>query len=95
MTEPWNINPYKCTHPPKTLWKVIHSGTQSQRDLFTGDLIASDSTRIIRDESELKQAVEAHIDWLGRQPSCFLSVFSDEQHARNWAKQRAKTGKET
>jgi len=94
MSEPWNLNPYKCTRLPKTLWKVIHSGTQSQQDPFTGDLIASDSTRIIRDESELKQAIEAHIDWWSRQPSCFLSVFSDEQHALNWAKQREKTQSE-
>ena len=94
MTEPWNLNPYKCTHLPKTLWKVIHCGTQSQTDPFTGDLIASDSTRIFSDSSELKQAIEAHIDWWSRQPSCFLSVFSDEQHARNWAKQREQTQSE-
>jgi hypothetical protein len=91
MTESWNLNPYKCTHPPKTLWKVIHYGTQSQRDPSIGDLIASDSTRTIRDESELKQAIEEHIDWWSRQPSCFLSVFSDKKHARHWAEQRGRT----
>ncbi|KAH8586109.1 hypothetical protein B0O99DRAFT_84920 [Bisporella sp. PMI_857] len=91
MTEPWNLNHYKCTHPPKTLWKVIHSGTQSQRNSSTGDLIASDSSRRIKDEAELKQATKEHIDWWSRKPSCFLSVFSDEKHARHWAKQRSKT----
>ncbi|KAI0851656.1 hypothetical protein F5Y00DRAFT_274569 [Daldinia vernicosa] len=91
MTESWNLNPYKCTHPPKTLWRVIHSGTQSRRCPSTGDLIASDSTRIIRDEPELKQAIEKHINWWSRQPSCFLSVFSNRQHARNWAEQRGAT----
>jgi hypothetical protein len=64
---------------------------ESRQDPLTRDLIASDSTRIISDKPRLKQAVEAHIDWGSRRPSCFLSVFSDERHALNWAKQREKT----
>lgn len=51
-------------------------------------VVASDSTRAISDKSSLKQAAEEHFDWGCRQPSCFLSVFSYEQHARKWAKQR-------
>jgi hypothetical protein len=68
-----------------------HSNSQSRQDLATGDLVASDSTRVISDESSLKEAAEEHFHWVCRQPSCFLSVFSSEQHARRWAKQRERT----
>ncbi|KAH8802520.1 hypothetical protein F5884DRAFT_860883 [Xylogone sp. PMI_703] len=91
MAEPFNLHAYKCNHLPNMLWKVIHSGTQSRQDPHTKDLTASDNTRIISNILELKQVVEAHLDWWNRQPSCFLSVFSDERHARNWAKQRERT----
>ena len=70
---------------------VTHSKSRSQRDPVTGGLVASDNTREIFNMSSMKQAAEEHSDWGFRQPSWFLSVFSDEQHARMWAKQRART----
>jgi hypothetical protein len=91
MAGAFDLGAYKCTYLPKTLWMVTHSKSRSRRDLVTGDLVASDSTRAISDKSSLKQAAEKHFDWGCRQPSCFLSVFSYEQHARKWAKQRERT----
>ncbi|KAH6954073.1 hypothetical protein BKA56DRAFT_434289, partial [Ilyonectria sp. MPI-CAGE-AT-0026] len=76
---------------PKYLWRVTHSGSRSWRDPTTGDLIAADRARSFSDEADLKQAISHHIDWWNRQPNCFLSVFSDERHARNWAEQRDRT----
>ncbi len=52
------------------------------------DLVAVDKLSKFHDEDELKKAVEKHVDWYSGQPSCFLSVFTDENHACNWAKQR-------
>lgn len=83
----FDLNDYKCAHLPGTFWRVIHSNTQSRQDCATGDIVAADSTRIFSDETSLKQAVESHFVWNRLQgPSCFLSVFSCEQHARIWAK---------
>jgi hypothetical protein len=95
MNETLNLNNYdhkSYQYFPRILWRVEHSATQSLRNLRTGDLIASDDTRTFSDEAALRQAVEAHFDWGNRQQSCFLSVFSDEQHARNWMKQRESSG---
>nr|CEG03909.1 unnamed protein product [Fusarium acuminatum CS5907] len=88
MADVFDLDAYKCTSLPKTLWRVTHSGSQSHRDPVTKDLVASDRTRTISAKSSLKQAAEGHFDWGNRQPSCFLSVFSCEKHARRWAEQR-------
>jgi hypothetical protein len=45
---------------------------------------------VFHDEDELKEAVQHHINWWSSRPSRFLSVFSDENHAVNWAAQREK-----
>ncbi|KAI1400005.1 hypothetical protein F4819DRAFT_463096 [Hypoxylon fuscum] len=87
MADILNLSIYKPASLPKRLWRVTHSGTQSRKDPITGDLIASSSLRI-GDNLVLKEAVEAHVNWSSRLPSCFLSVFSDEQHGRNWARKR-------
>lgn len=78
---------FECTDPPKLCWRVTHLGTQSRRDPRNGDHLAS-ATVVIDDVFALRRAVEAHIDWHNSTPSCFLSVFSDERHAYNWAAQR-------
>lgn len=72
---------------PNTLWRVTYAGSQSQRD-STGDILAADTTRALSNTTALKKAVEDHFDWCSQQRSCFLSVFSCEDHALNWAKQR-------
>ncbi|KAF2970371.1 hypothetical protein GQX73_g3195 [Xylaria multiplex] len=88
MTAIFDLSTYKCTYPPNPLWRVIHSQSQSRQDPVTKDLVAADSDREISDRLSLKQAAEEHFNWRSRRPSCFLSVFSSEQHARKWAKKR-------
>lgn len=91
--KPFDLSDYACSSKdlPFVLWRVTHSNTQS---LWTHsfsspgrqDTLARDYNRPITTELELRQAVEAHIDWCeNKKPSCFLSVLSDEDHARNWA----------
>lgn len=50
---------------------------------------------MIPDEASLAQAAANHFNWFSPQPSCFLSVFSDKAHARNWARDRqSKSGEQ-
>lgn len=63
MADTFNLEAYRCTYLPGTLWRVIHSNTQSSEDPETRDHVASDSTRMIHDESSLKKAAENHFDW--------------------------------
>lgn len=91
MTTEFNLNLYRCNQLPRYLWRVTDSNSQSQRDVNTGDLVASDHTRTFYNKSGFKQAIADHIAWSHRRRSCFLSVFSDKRHAQNWAYQRAKT----
>lgn len=70
----------ECADCLKLCWRVIHARTQSRRDPRNGDHLAS-ATVVIYDVSALRQAVETHIGWSNRAPSCFLLVFSDKQHA--------------
>lgn len=87
--EPFTLDEYGCVDPPKRLWRVTHGNSQSQLD-HDGNHLAADDSRVFHDEVELKEAVQHHIDWWSSRPSCFLSVFSDENHAANWAAQREK-----
>lgn len=50
--------------------------------------MAAESNLMITDKARLKREAANHFDWKLREPSCFLSVFTDERHARNWARQR-------
>lgn len=83
MAETFDLSAYQCKHLPKFLWRVTHSETRSAGH------VASDSRQTFRDLSDLKAAVSAHVSWL-HQPSCFLSTFSDREHAMRWAKNRAR-----
>lgn len=90
----FDLNEYKCANCLRYLWRVIYPGSQSQRDPTTGSIFAADRIRTFSDESELKDAIIEHIDWYSREPSCFISTFDDEQHARHWARRLYDRGEE-
>ncbi|KAJ0100683.1 hypothetical protein J7T55_002026 [Diaporthe amygdali] len=81
MVETFDLSSYECEQLPQFLWRVTHSETQSL------GYMASDSTQTFQNPGHLKDAVSIHIHWRHR-PSCFLSTFSDRDHAINWAKDR-------
>ncbi|KFA69838.1 hypothetical protein S40285_09996 [Stachybotrys chlorohalonatus IBT 40285] len=89
MAAGFDLSAYACAHPPRHLWRVTHPGSQSRRDDATLDLVAADGARALASEADVKTAVRDHVVGLNRRPSCFLSAFADEHHARRWAKQRA------
>jgi len=88
MAEAFNLAAFKYHLLPEKVWMVTHSKSQSRLDAGTGDRVAADSNTNISDQPSLKRAAEQHFDWRCREPSCFLSVFSDWQQARRWAGQR-------
>ncbi|KAF7551792.1 hypothetical protein G7046_g7612 [Stylonectria norvegica] len=77
---------HRVKHLPRRLWRVRYSSCQDFEHLASGDIVASDWECDFTDEAELRDAIRKHLDWRSRTPSCFLSVFTDERHARNWAK---------
>jgi hypothetical protein len=85
----FNLHDYARPHDslPALLWKVTHPKSQHTLNHRTGEMSARcDDT--ISDEASLKQRVSDHFRWSCREPSCFLSVFTNKEHARNWAKLR-------
>jgi hypothetical protein len=87
MAGAFRLDDYKSS-VPKKLWRVIHFESQCRQDEVTNDIVAADTTRAIYTKWSLKQAAEEHFDWFSRRPSCFLSTFSCQKHARRWAEQR-------
>jgi hypothetical protein len=84
----FNLQDYARPHDslPGVLWRVTHPNSQHKLDPTTGEMSArARSDDAISDEASLKQRVSHHFSWSSREPSCFLSVFTDEEHARNWA----------
>ncbi|KAL2255625.1 hypothetical protein VTK26DRAFT_2985 [Humicola hyalothermophila] len=77
------LDQYRRVDLPRKLWRVTHRNTNSR--IQDGDMVAADPERELRNALDLKNAVQNHINWRSRQPSCFLSVFTDADHAHNWA----------
>ncbi|KXJ85770.1 hypothetical protein Micbo1qcDRAFT_221596 [Microdochium bolleyi] len=72
---------------PKTLWRVTHGNSQHIEDEDTGSLFAAVTCGGFVNDDHKLSAVESHIVWSSSSPpSCFLSAFSSETHARNWAR---------
>ena len=90
MAKSIDLSDYQCVELPRRLWRVTHGNSQSRWEKDTGHLVAADQLREFHNGRGLKEAVEEHINWHSSEPSCFLSVFSDEDHARKWAAQREK-----
>jgi hypothetical protein len=84
----FNLQDYARPHDslPGVLWRVTHPNSQHELNPINGEMWARvRSGNAISDEASLKQRISDHFNWSSRKPSCFLSVFTDEEHARNWA----------
>ncbi|KAF2181490.1 hypothetical protein K469DRAFT_520708, partial [Zopfia rhizophila CBS 207.26] len=68
----------------RRFWRVQHAESRAE-STSCGDIVASNTTTILRTCVDLKEAVERHLDWGCRIPSSFISVFGDRKHAINWA----------
>ena len=86
MAQAFDLRDYMCTNLPKTLWKVMHENSQAQEGP-RGHLVAANQGPSFHDKAGLEEAVQAHIIWKSwSPPSCFVSVFTDKEHALRWAK---------
>ena len=88
MADAFNLDAYRANGLPPLLWRVTHAGSQYRDDPATTDQVASDSTRTISNKPILRRVAKDHFEWACRNPSCFLSAFRCQQHARRWARGR-------
>ncbi|WEW61790.1 hypothetical protein PRK78_007286 [Emydomyces testavorans] len=74
-------------HVPPRLYYVRHARSQAYDD-FSGGFRARDYGRFYPysdTQAEFSKSVENHLDWSSREPSPYLSVMSDRNHADNFA----------
>ncbi|OIW30056.1 UPF0075-domain-containing protein [Coniochaeta ligniaria NRRL 30616] len=75
--------PYFSLPPRKTTGREVFRHTLSD-DLATDELLARYMPSNL-DGKTLWEKAKNYFNWYSREASCFLSVFTDEDHARNWA----------
>ncbi|KAL2133155.1 hypothetical protein VTI74DRAFT_2816 [Chaetomium olivicolor] len=90
MTDRFDLGNYTVPYDklPGVLWRVTHGDSQHRRDPKFGELVAADYTHVFTDEDGLRKAAANHFKWSCREKSCFVSAFSDKQHAVMWAQRR-------
>ncbi|RYC78769.1 hypothetical protein BFJ63_vAg18357 [Fusarium oxysporum f. sp. narcissi] len=69
---------------PMELYRVHYPGSRTTFSLKEG-LVAADTTKIYNDEVSLWRAIVKQFTWNSREASPFISLFSDQEHAENWA----------
>ena len=81
---------FRCTQEelPSQLWRVQYKCSQT-KESDEGNLLAADTHTFYDDSQEdledFRQSVTDHCTWKHREPTPYISLFSDEDHARNWA----------
>lgn len=81
------IADYTC-NPPPLLYRVLHPGSQALPSKATGNIRTANQATI-QNELDLQKAVSNHWNWNSKEPSHFMSVFADRDHAYNWANKRS------
>ncbi|KAK3311686.1 uncharacterized protein B0T15DRAFT_522251 [Chaetomium strumarium] len=69
---------------PEVLWRVTRPIFQRTQRV-TGELWARDMPKTLLEREDLLRNVRNHFDWSSLKHTCFVSVFTDEDHARCWA----------
>jgi hypothetical protein len=69
---------------PLTVYRVDYPGAQTTYSQQWGFLAAGNFTP--HHVTGLRRSVEYHLNWQCRTPSPYISVFSNRQHALNWAR---------
>ncbi|KAL3662193.1 hypothetical protein V7S43_012992 [Phytophthora oleae] len=68
---------------PSPLFRVRYSGNQS---------LKARSKPTFKSASDFKTAVELHLQWCSCEPTPFVSVFADKEHATKWAQRLLEHG---
>ena len=76
---------------PPLLFHIRHADSQAnypditkcEYNITAAEPIPAESTW-----ADINALAKRHQNWYNKRPSCFISTFRDEKHARNWGKQR-------
>lgn len=78
----------ECTDSlPAKLYRVQYGSCQTMRD--TRGLHAKDQSSPLPSLPEFAKSIEYQFNWNHRIPTRYISLFSDEVYARNWAIKRS------
>lgn len=79
-----NVHRFQNDLLPMELYRVHYTGSRTTFSPHEG-LAAADTAKIYNDEVSLGQAIVNQFTWNSRETSPFISLFSDREHAENWA----------
>ncbi|MCJ1425256.1 hypothetical protein MMC29_003144 [Sticta canariensis] len=76
---------YRCSDVPPELYRVDYPGSRTTWTSQEG-FKATDTSRTFggNDLLDFKRSIEKSFTWSCRDPSPFISLFSDREHAENW-----------
>ncbi|CAK4034884.1 Hypothetical predicted protein [Lecanosticta acicola] len=77
---------------PRYLWRVQYTGTNTISN--DSGLWAAETTSSSFSWHAFRRRVINHFTWKNRYPSPFISFFSEEDHAKNWAEKMRQAGRE-
>lgn len=81
------LNPLQCNPPPRYLWRINDKYSKAQRN-DDGDLQTA-YHEISSSWHGIRNAILNHLDWNSKGLSCFMSLTSNKEHARELAMKRA------
>lgn len=80
----------ECTDSlPAKLYRVQYDGCQTNHD--GNGLHAKDRSRLPSTLPDFARSIENHFTWRCKTSSRYITLFSDEVHARNWASSRSRS----
>lgn len=76
---------YRCSDVPPKLYRIDYPGSRTTWTSQEG-FKATDTSRTFggKDLLDSKRSIEKSFTWSCRDPSPFISLFSDREHAENW-----------
>ena len=80
-----DMESYRCSDVPPKLYRVNYPGSRTTWTSQEG-FRATDTSRTFggKDLLDFKRSIEKSFTWSCRDPSPFISLFSDREHAENW-----------
>jgi hypothetical protein len=91
------MNEYVCSDRdiPSKLYRVHYPGSRTAFSSQQG-FTASDTPKTFGSDEldDFKRAIEKHFTWGCRDPLPFISLFSDQEHTKNWGRKEPWRGKE-
>jgi hypothetical protein len=88
VTRVFDMDKYICAirDLPDIIYRVDYPGSRTTFSTQEG-FVAADTNKVFgaNELNDFKRAIEGHFTWSHRASSPFISLFSDREHAENWA----------